>query len=349
MEKERIYGLDLVRVASIVFVITEHFFLNNDYYGQPLCGETMALATWIRMLAMSCTPMFMMLSGYLCVKKQWKRGYLRGLLSILVIWLLSSVLSLALRRFRLGEQLGVLDAVRAVVNFTAVPYGWYVEMYLGLYLLMPFINAGWNAAERSARRFLLLSLLAMTFLPTVTNVYKDCLPDWWIGIYPIAYYILGAWLKEYPLRLKRGWLLLGWLGFAALAAVWRWCDSGGDVFRWSTFVDRNSALVAAQSVCLFSLLSRSSGERSPALLVKAVRALAKLSLPIYLASYLTDSLLYPMLRTLLPLLKYRLLCLPVILPVNVALSALIAWAINAAAARIVRLIPGREELPAGQR
>lgn len=342
MEKKRLFGLDAIRATAAVLVIAEHFFLNSHYYDVPLAGGTMAVCTWLRVLFMACTPMFMMLSGYLCIKKQWKRGYVRGLLSIVAIWVLSAILALCLRRFWLHESISVGGAIRGILDFSAVPYGWYVEMYLGLYLLLPFINAAWAAVDKTGRRNLLISLLVLTLLPSVINIYGQILPEWWVGFYPIAYYVLGAWLKEYPLKLKGGWLLAGWLGIAALTAAFRWVQADGSVFTWVSYTDRRSALVAAQSICLFSFLSRQSGERLPKLFRRIISFLAKLSLPIYLASYLSDNLLYPTYCDLLPTMKLRLLCLPVIVIADVALSALIAWAVNGVASAIVKLIPKRE-------
>ena len=343
MEKKRVFGLDAVRAAAAVLVIAEHFFLNSSYYDIPLTGGTMALCTWLRMLFMACTPMFMMLSGYLCIKKQWKRGYLRGLLPIAAIWVLSSILSLCLRRFWLHETITIRGAISGILKFSAVPYGWYVEMYLCLFLMIPFLNAGWLALDKTGRRNITISMFVIVLLPSVSNVFGQILPEWWVGIYPIAYYIMGAWLKEYPLKIKSIWLLIGWLGFAALSAGLRWIAIGGSsVFTWAPYTDRRSAFVAAQSVCLFSLLSRCSGEHLPALFRKGVSFLAKLSLPIYLASYLSDSLLYPTYRSLLPTMKQQLLFFPVVVIIDVVLSALIAWCVNAAATALVKLIPKRD-------
>jgi len=341
MEKKRLFGPDAVRAAAALLVIAEHFFLNTHYYDVPLIGPTMALCTWLRMLFMSCTPMFMMLTGWLCIRKMWKKGYLRGLLPVLAVWLLSSFLCLLFRRYWMKEPITMASAILSVLDFTAVPYGWYVEMYLGLFLLMPFLNAAWDAVDRTGRRNLLLALLTLTLIPGVINHYHQVLPDWWSGLYPVAYYVLGAWLKEYPLKLKNSRLLLGWLGIAALTAALRWLDTGGDVFTWANFADRSSALVAAQSVCLFSFLSRCSGERCPAWLRRGTVFLAKLSLPLFLASYISDNLFYPYYCALLPNMKLRLLFFPVILLADATLSALIAWGVHTAAGQIIKLIPKR--------
>ena len=94
-------------------------------------------------------------------------------------------------------------------------YSWYVNMYIGLYLLIPFLNLLWNSIEnKNGHVLLVLILLAMTVLPSVFNVYNfgeqgmlvrpyltitynKLVPDWWTGIYPITYYYIGTYIKHY--------------------------------------------------------------------------------------------------------------------------------------------------------
>ena len=50
-------------------------------------------------------------------------------------------------------------------------YSWYVNMYIGLYLLIPFLNLLWNNIEDKSGHFILVVILViMTIAPSVFNI-----------------------------------------------------------------------------------------------------------------------------------------------------------------------------------
>lgn len=344
--RERDYGLDLTRAAAAVLVLAVHFFMNSGFYDEPLQGAGMALESVLRMACMTCVPLFMVLTGYLCIGKKWKKGYYRGLIPVLLTYLLTAAVCLAFRVAWQQEQLTLLGAVRAVFDFSAAPYGWYVEMYIGLFLLMPFLNAAWGALEDGGRKALVLVLLVMTVLPTLTNVMGQILPEWWSGIYPLAYYFVGAWLREHPLKAKGGWLLLGWLGAAAVAALSQFVMqnlvSPGLPFQVGGVTYWASVFTMAETVCLFSFLRRFDGSRTPALIRRCVSRVAALSLPIYLVSYVTDRIIYPVLNAAMPGATARLPFMPLMVLVSLILSGIMAQLIDWAGKALLKLLPHRK-------
>lgn len=340
MEKQRDFGLDLTRAAAAVLVLAVHFFLNNGFYDAPLEGAGMLAGAVLRMAFMTCVPLFMTLSGYLCLSRRWERGYLRGLLPVAAVYLLAGAACLAFRVLRMGESISLLGCVRRMLDFSAAPYGWYVEMYLGLYLLMPFVNAGWNALEERGKRGLLLTMVCLTAVPPVTNLFGQILPAWWTGLYPLTYYVLGAWLREHPIRWKKRWLALGWLGISALAGAIRFVLARGGTFVWAEISDWGSLLVLGETACLFSCLSRCSGAKMPRWARACVARTAKLSLPIYLMSYITDQIIYPVLAAHTASPAERLWYLPLMTAVSLLLSGLMAQPVQWAAQAAVKLLPG---------
>lgn len=343
MNKERLYGPDAVKCAAVLLVVSVHFFLNTGYYSLPLSGAVMAVCTWLRMLFMVCVPLFMMLTGWLATGRSVRDGWLRGLWRTLAVWLVSSAICLLFRRFVQGETFDLRTIFLMIMNFSAVPYGWYVEMYIGLYLLTPLLAAAWRAMDERARRAAVVSLLVLSVLPTVSNIPTRILPEWWTGIYPVAYFCLGAWLKDHPMpKLGNAALAAVWALIAAAAAGLRWYFARGDVFTWAPYTDWNSAFVAAQSVCAFLLFSRCTGTRTPRPVRFCVSAAAKLSLPLYLSSYMADSLLYPLLLRAADTMAARLACLPLMVLCVVVCAAAAAWVTDKGAALLVRLVPQKK-------
>ncbi len=343
MKTERLYGPDAAKCAATVLVLSVHFFLNTGFYDQPLQGGVMAVCTWLRMLFMVCVPMFMMLTGFLSVGRRVRDGWLRGLWHTVAVWLVSSAICLLFRRLWLGEAFDLRRIFIALVNYSAVPYGWYVEMFIGLYLLSPLLAAAWSAMDERGRRAAVISLLVMTALPTVTNLSVPILPQWWTGIYPVTYFVLGMYLREHSLPKIRGvYLVLAWAAFAAAAAAMRWYFAHDDVFTWAAYTDWGSAFVAGESICAFALFSRCTGERVSPRVRVCVSAVARLSLPVYLSSYIADSLLYPVLLRAADTMAERLAFLPLMAAGVLACAWCIAWVTEGIAGTLTQLLPQKK-------
>ena len=178
------------------------------------------------------------------------------------------------------------------------------------------------------------------------NSFGKVLPSWWVDIYPLTYYFLGAWLRERPVKLKWYWLLLGWLGLAAAAAVIVRLMAGEGFFFWGGPSDWPSLFVVGESICAFSLLIRCEGTGWPAWARRFVSWLARVSLELYLLSFIGDKLLYPRLVSAGLTPGRRLLWLPVIVVINVLFSGVLAHLVHWAVAGIMKLLPTGKKGPA---
>ena len=336
---KRSFGPDAVRAAAAVGVLSVHFYLNSGFYELPVAGGVMTASTALRMAFLTAVPMFLMLSGWLCCHQTWTPRYYLRLLPVLLTYLVCSAGCLVFRRFYLGEEIVFLGALRRILEFSAAPYSWYIEMYIGLFLLQPLLNAGFSALPERGKLALTVSLFAITSLPLVTNSVYHILPAWWTNFYPVAYYILGAYLREKPLRCRSGWLWLGWLGVAAVhAAVQRWLYPGEPMVI-TALVSRGGPGVFVESLCLFSLLMRSDDARAPRAWQWIVRRIAALSLPMYLLSYITDRLLYPRLAAAVPDGVRRQLLLPLAVLLNLVGSGVLAQLCEWLTAGLQALLP----------
>lgn len=200
-------GLDLLRCIAFLFVVTFHSFLYNGYYFAPQVGIAMWLAGSFRWLSVSCIGLFLMLTGYLKSGKTDLGACCRGLVPVLLGYLIAAVISIPIRHFVFGDVQSLSAWCTRLFSFSAVSYGWYVEMYIGLVLMMPFVNM---ALERLQTTKALLGLgivmLVLTAVPGATP--WVVFPDHWRSIYPLTYYILGAIVRRLQPKLRP------WLGIA---------------------------------------------------------------------------------------------------------------------------------------
>lgn len=329
---ERNLNLDLIRTVATLSVLSVHFFLNAEFYHVPIIGKRMYVMVFIRTACIVCVPLFLMLTGYLMCHKELSGQYYRGVVKTLTTYLIVGLFCYAFRFVILKEEVTWKRIVKGLLKYRASDYGWYIEMYLGLFLLIPFLNVLYQGLTTKRRKQVwLLTLFAMVTLPTVTNIWGfKVLPSWWRGIWPLQYYFAGAYLREYRPRLPRVkniFLLLGVLLGSTLFIIWR---LRGQTFEWGTYNDWFGWQNVASSVLLFILLLHINLSGLPHMGKRLLLGISRLSLGIYLSSWMADAWYYPILNRHVPQMTMRLNYFP--------LSVLIVFTCSAGAALIAEVM-----------
>jgi len=187
-------GLDIIRVLALLFVISFHSFLYNGYYYTPQIGAQMWLAGSFRWMSVSCIGLFLMLSGYLkCENTDVKSGY-KAALSALISYALAVAISIPIRHHGFEQVYSKPDWMTKIFNYTAVSYGWYVEMFIGLCLIIPFINIAIKNMSNKQLYWFAAATLILTALPGATK--WQIAADYWRITYPVTYYVLGAIVRR---------------------------------------------------------------------------------------------------------------------------------------------------------
>ena len=202
--KERKLNIDLLKCIAIVFVVGVHFFLHTNYYGQSFTFKSIFLSSFIWMILMTCVPLFIMATGYLMKDKTYSEDYFIKLLPVIVIYALTAaVYTFFDMRVVNEEYLGKL--FENIFSFSH--YAWYVNLYIGLYMLIPFLNAGFNSLTSRKNQVVVLGILVLfTIVPPTLSLLNNneqnfmilphIIPDYWKGLWPITYYLLGAFLAS---------------------------------------------------------------------------------------------------------------------------------------------------------
>ncbi len=308
-------AMDLIRCIALLSVISVHFLWNNGFYEYPVVGIRMSVMTMLRSACMICVPLYMMLSGYLLKNKELNKAYFTRVLKILFVYVATSLICIGFKVLVLHKRITIPGMVMQILSFQASEYAWYVEMYLGLFLLIPFLNILYKALEtKKKRQFLLAVMITLTLLPRLLNIFKfddlgwwlhpssnhdynQLIPEWWMRLFPITYYFLGSYLRDYPVKLK--WLPHLALTVAAtvLFGLFNVYRSYGTVFVQGGWSDWNSFIVAVQTVLVFSFLQNRSYKKMGAGVAKALAKISEWSLGAYLVSSAFDDLAYPILNS----------------------------------------------------
>lgn len=336
--KEREVSLDVIRTTAFLLVPSVHFFLNSWYYAEPVRGAAMYLMTVLVSFCLTCVPLFLLLTGFLesrgeiPVTREGLLHFYGKRIGVYCIYLLVSVLVLLFRTFYLGEWLGGWGSLEAIFGFQH--YSWYVEMYLGLSLLIPFLNVLWNALPgREGHRALLSVLLLLTILPSVMDIAgHHLLPVWWKGIYPITYYCIGAYLQRYDAAPAGGSrrtgtrrLLFWFLAFGLLSGLYAIRRNYGVPLQTGDWNDWGSLGCTVNATLLFRLLRSLDYSRVTERGRRLLARISSLTFAAYLLSWLPDHVLYPVLTERVPQMAGRFAWF---LPV-VAASVLISLALSA--------------------
>lgn len=169
-------------------------------------------------LFMTGVPLFLLLTGYLNANKTVSKRYYKGCIRVLASYFLFSLLTILFRKYYLQEDLTWAKWILKIFDFSAIPYAWYIEMWIGLFLLTPFLNMLYKAIPtRWQKQILILTLYAMTALPDLLNRYGlHLVPGFWASCYPLTFFFAGSYIHEYKPRFE-SWKL--WIVILLLCLI----------------------------------------------------------------------------------------------------------------------------------
>lgn len=351
--EKRNSSMDIIRIVAAFTVLSVHFFLHNGFYSETVQGTEMYIMVLMRTLFSVCVPLFMILTGYLMSKKTLSRKYYSGISKTLIIFVLSTIACMIFKHIHDDEIFTFKSVLLGTLDFTGANYAWYIEMYIGLFLLAPFLNLAYNKlSSKKHKQVLVLTMIILTILPTLFNifnfesagwwidpktsdVFSKLIPNWWMGFYPVAYYFTGCYIREYGIALKTRTLFVLFIFAIFLFGTFNFYRSVGTTFKSGIYVYWYGFEPYVLSVFLFILLSRIKTDK---LAVGAKFTLWKLSdmaLGIYLLSFIFDSLVYPILNEKVPVMTDRLPFYFVTVPIVFVCSAIGSAVLNFLARYII--------------
>lgn len=335
--KERDSSLDIIRIVAFIGVISVHFFLNNGFYNQIVIGKRMYIMTVLRAFFMYCVPLFLILSGFVMNQKKFSLSYYLGILKTITIYVLASVFCLIYAS--INNPISFKDAILKIFNFSGAPYSWYIEMYLGLFFLVPFLNLAYHGlTNKKQKQILLLIMIFMTALPSVLNVRVKILPSWWNSIYPISYYYIGAYLSEYPQKIKTRYLLLLLVPYVALMGSYNYIKSYNQLFVWGSWTYWQSILNVITTTLIFLIIKNLNYQNWNLHIKAIIKYISSLTLGAYLLSWIADQVCYPILSKKVPDMFMRLEYMGIMILIVCVLSLLMSTVVTFFGNQITKFI-----------
>ena len=275
MPQKRNYGIDLLRIVSMLLVVVLH----TEGHGGILEAAQYHTVYWAYLpeaFAYCAVNCYGLISGYVGVAARWRPA------NLIALWLQVAFYSVgltALCGILLPGTVGLTDLLHAAmpVTYQYVDY-WYFTAYFGLFFLIPLLNHLVRTMPRQQlRRILFLLVVVFSVFPTLTRHDRFSLDNgytvWWLAIL----YLLGGYIRQYnALAWLRGRRALAvYAGFSLLSyalqmgrdiltrrvSLYAWIGERffGAQISWLNYLSPTVLLAAVGLLLFFRGLSLSHG------------------------------------------------------------------------------------------
>ncbi len=290
--KERDSRIELLRVISMIMIMMMHCMASSGaLYDQS--GWTALFYWWVEALCISSVDVFVLISGYFLVSTKFHSKSIMRLLG--TVWSYAFLASL-ICALACGEKLSAGSLIRMMCPILTKKY-WFVNAYLGMLILSPFMNRLIHTIRRKQMNYLVVFLLIMLVIrPTVLP--KSWAQDLSAGLsvfFFVGLYFLAAWLRLYGEKIRQcsSWYYL--LTYFAISVFLPLIRSlmicvGINSETATHFYNYTSAFVVLQAVSLFCLFLNIKPIRGSASAL--INTLAKYSFAAYIIHYPLNPILW---------------------------------------------------------
>ena len=169
-------------------------------------------------------------------------------------------------------------------------------MYVGLFLLIPFLNILYqNLNTKSNRLKLIVVLFIICSLTMTFRIFHparytlNLFSDYWFSVYPLLYFYIGKFLKDYPINMKKTNMFFIFVFLLILQSTLVYINyrNHTDLF-WG--IDYSNLFTVLISVLLFSIVLKVDFKNK--ILMKIITLISLVSFEMYLMSFIVDTIVY---------------------------------------------------------
>ena len=159
------YSLDVIRCAAILCVIGVHSFSTmRDYW---------FVLSVLRTLSVLGVPLFLLLTGFLNSNKTiadyYQRGTWKKIVPNYIAYVVLGSICFFAPKILFDDGFTICAWIKSVLNFTCTPYGWYMNMWIGLFFLTPFLNVILQQIGKKEEVTLIITLLVLSQFASFIN------------------------------------------------------------------------------------------------------------------------------------------------------------------------------------
>jgi surface polysaccharide O-acyltransferase-like enzyme len=200
MAKERNYGIDALRIVSMVMVVTLHLLAKEIYATKPF--STYYWMIWVlQIIAFCAVNVFAIISGYVMYQVKYKPS------RIINLWIEVLFYSFVISAIVLIINPGDFSKEALLNTIFPISRGcyWYISAYIGMYIFIPILNLALEKLDRKTIFGIIISALfiiafATRFLQKDPYGLKDGYSVLWLSIL----YLVGGYCSKYDIFKKIG-------------------------------------------------------------------------------------------------------------------------------------------------
>ena len=190
-------NLDLLRIISMLLIIFLHSIDHSGVLEQAdVCGgETYAYVRFTYALCQVCVNCYVMLSGYYLLNSKFRVH------KLVALWMEVVFYSFVLRALFMITGQHAFSIVSLLSCFVPVLTGryWFITIYVGLYLLFPFLNKlvwAMNKKEHTLMNICLFVLFSLSISIYPSFMGMNSGGGWGIAWF-VVLYLLSSWFRLY--------------------------------------------------------------------------------------------------------------------------------------------------------
>lgn len=287
---DRQSGLDIIRSIAVFFVPLIHFFGLSGYYNTDINNSYIFCFTLLRWAAVCAVPLFLVITGYFKINKTISKSHYKGIIPIMLSHIFISSIRIIVDYKYHEADINIKYILDKLLYFE---YGWYVKLYIGMLLLMPFLNLCYNKLkDKEQKQYLILTLM---FLTSIGSLCFNIIPVSWLILYVFMYYFIGGYLREYRPKINKFYLLILLVLTLVITSMATYMHSNGSIFDWDYMAySSNSGYSALPVVITTTLIFLIFMDVNIKFKIpkKIFQSISVVSLEMYLFSQMFDGIIY---------------------------------------------------------
>lgn len=284
MEKNRNYGIDLLRIASMYMVVVLHILKQGGILENlPVLSVRYETAWFLEIACYGAVNCYALISGYVGLEAQHKYTALVKLW--LQVFFYTTLLTLGIWIIR-PELVGKEQIRQALLPVVGDNY-WYFTAYFPLFFIMPVLNHVVHTMPQKQLKIILIQIF-MLFSIVQTVFVKDIFgtSSGYSFLWLAYLYVLGAYIKKYGLltKLSKWQLASCYLGMVIVTWTTKYLVEyflvpvSDEVKNGNWFVKYTSPTIVIGAIALLLLCSELEIRKG----VGVIRFLSPLSFGVYL-------------------------------------------------------------------
>lgn len=210
-------GIELIRIISMFLIVCQHFLNHGAILKNA--GENEFFLNLIHVLFAPSVNLFVLITGYFGVntrRLKVKKG--------VELWL--QVLFYSIVMLPIAAAFGAnISNAYVYTRFAPIIYRcyWFFSAYFILFLLIPFLSAMIGAITKKQHLMLVIGIFVCAYLSTRFDITKVLsLANGYSVLWFIMLFCVGAYLRKYPIKIKRVYLIIAYLVTVVLHMVFRY-------------------------------------------------------------------------------------------------------------------------------